>query len=207
VYNSLFYKGILIMKIMKALIGSLLLAAVPLAAQAEGMSYSYVEAGYNEADIDGVESGDGFSVRGSAGFAENFFGFADYSTFGFSGGVDLDQWNVGIGGRLGISDNVDLVGRVGYSTLDLSVSGLGSGDESGYSVSAGIRGQVTDGFELEGHVIHTDLGSGVGDSTGILVGGRYFFTDNFAAGAEYRTGDDIAGADVDVIYAGVRFTF
>jgi hypothetical protein len=196
------------MKTMKVLLGSALLAALPLAAQAEdggGMNYSYVEAGYNEADIEN-ESGDGFSVRGSVGFAENFFGFADYSTFGFPGGVDLDQWNVGIGGRLGISDNVDLVGRVGYSTLDLSAPGL-SGDESGYSVSAGLRGQVTDGFELEGHVIHTDLGSGVGDSTGILVGGRYFFTDNFAAGAEYRTGDDIAGSDIDVIYVGVRFTF
>lgn len=200
------------MKIMKVVLGSALLAALPFAAQAEdggGMNYSYVEAGYNEADLDlpGDSSGDGFSVRGSVSFAENFFGFADYSTFGFSGGVDLDQWNVGIGGRLGISDNVDLVGRIGYSTLDLSVPGFGSGDESGYSVSAGVRGQVTDGFELEGHVIHTDLGSGVGDSTGILVGGRYFFTDNFAAGAEYRTGDDIAGADIDVIYVGVRFTF
>lgn len=197
------------MKTMKVLLGSALLAALPLAAQAEdggGMNYSYVEAGYNEADIEN-ESGDGFSLRGSVSFHDNFFGFADYSTFGFSGGVDLDLWNVGIGGRLGISDNVDLVGRVGYSVLDLSVSGLGSGDENGYSVSAGLRGQVTDGFELEGHVIHTDLGSGVGDSTGIVVGGRYFFTDNFAAGAEYRTGDDIAGSDIDVIYVGVRFTF
>lgn len=195
------------MKIMKALIGSLLLAAVPLAAQAEGMSYSYIDLGYNEADIDGVDSGDGFSVRGSVGFADNFFAYADYSTFGFPGGVDLDLASVGLGGRLGISENVDLVGRAGYAQLDLSLSGFGSGDESGYSVSAGIRGQVADGFELEGHVIHTDLGSGVGDSTGITVGGRYFFTENFAAGADYRTGDDIAGADIDVIYVGVRFAF
>ena len=38
-------------------------------------------------------------------------------------------------------------------------------------------------------------------------GGRYFFTENFAAGAEYRTGDELGGADLDVIYVGVRYAF
>jgi len=195
------------MKIVNAMVGSLLLAAVPLAAQAGDMSYSYIEAGYNEADLDSVADGDGFAVRGSIGFAENFFAFAEYATFGFPASVDLDQISVGLGGHLGISDRVDLVGRVGYTEFDLSVPGLGSDSADGYLVSAGIRGQVTDSFELEGHAVHTDLGSDVGDSTALVIGGRYFFTKNFAVGAEYRTGDDLGGADLDVIYVGARFSF
>jgi hypothetical protein len=195
------------MKIVNAMVGSLLLAAVPLAAQAEDMSYSYVEAGYTEADLDSVADGDGFAVRGSIGFAENFFAFAEYATFGFPASVDLDQISVGLGGHLGISERVDLVGRVGYTEFDLSVPGLGSDSVDGYLVSAGIRGQVTDAFELEGHAVYTDLGSGAGDSTALVAGGRYFFTENFAVGAEYRTGDDLGGTDLDVIYVGVRFTF
>jgi hypothetical protein len=195
------------MKIVNAMVGSLLLAAVPLAAQAEDMSYSYVEAGYTEADLDSVADGDGFAVRGSIGFAENFFAFAEYATFGFPASVDLDQISVGLGGHLGISERVDLVGRVGYTEFDLSVPGLGSDSVDGYLVSAGIRGQVTDAFELEGHAVYTDLGSGAGDSTALVAGGRYLFTENFAVGAEYRTGDDLGGTDLDVIYVGVRFTF
>lgn len=195
------------MKIVKAVLGSVLLAVIPLAAQAEDMSYSYVELGYADADFENGPSGDGLSLRGSVGFGENFFAFGEYTALDFPGGVDLDQFAVGLGGRFGISDKMDLVGRAGYTELELSVPGLGSGDESGYLVSAGLRGQVTDAFELEGHVLYTDLGSDVGDSTAIVVGGRYFFTKQFAIGAEYRTGDDIAGADLDVISAHVRFAF
>jgi hypothetical protein len=195
------------MKIVYAMVGSLLLAALPLAAQAEEMSYSYLDLGYNEADLDNIADGDGIALRGSVGFAENFFVFADYATFGFPASIDLDQYVVGLGGHLAIAENVDLVGRVGYTELDLSVPGLGSEDADGYIVSAGIRGRVTDSFELEGHAIHTDLGSDVRDSTALAVGGRYFVTETFAIGAEYRTCDDLAGADLDVIYVGVRFTF
>lgn len=189
------------MKIMKALIGSLVLAAVPLAAQAEGMSYSYVDLGYNEIDIDGAPTGDGLGVRGSVGFAENFFAFAEYSTFSFPGNADADLYSVGLGGRLGVSDTVDLVGRAGYAKVDVSAGGV-SADDDGYVIAAGVRAEVADGFELDGNVIYTDFGGSGGDDTELAVGGRYFFTENFAVGAEFRTGDD-----ADTIFAGVRFAF
>jgi len=188
------------MKIMKALVGSMLLAAVPLAAQAEGMSYSYVDLGYTEIDIDGAPTGDGFALRGSVGFAENFFVYADYATYGFPASVDVDFYSVGLGGRIGVSDTVDLVGRAAYAKADASAGGL-SADDDGYQVAAGVRAEVADGFELDGNVIYTDFGGGA-DDTELAVGGRYFFTDNFAVGAEFRTGDD-----ADTIFAGVRFAF
>lgn len=188
------------MKIMKAALGAMMLAALPLAAQAEEMSYSYIDLGWNEADISGAPKGDGIALRGSVGFAENFFVFADYSKFGFPGNLDVDLYSVGLGGRIGIGSNVDLVGRAGYTKADASAGGF-SLDDDGYLVSAGLRARPADSFELEGHVIYRDYGSG-SDDTAFAVGGRYFFTKNFAVGAEYEIGDD-----VDVLFVGVRLSF
>jgi hypothetical protein len=188
------------MKFMTATIGSLLLAALPFAAQAEDISYSYIDLGYNEVNIDNGPTGDGFGLRGSVGIAENFFVFADYSSFDFDGGLDVDLYSVGLGGKISVAEDVDLVGRIGYAEVDASFEGF-SGDESGYTVAGGVRSRITEGLELEGNVIYTDLGGGA-DDTALAVAGRYFFTKNFAIGAEYQVSDD-----ADTIFAGVRFSF
>jgi len=188
------------MKIVNAMVGTLVLAAAPIAAQAEDMSYSYVDLGYTEVDIDNGPTGDGFGLRGSVGIAENFFLFADYSSIDFSGGVDIDLYSVGLGGRIDIAEDVDLVGRAGYAKADASAGGF-SVDDDGYLVSAGVRAQVAEGFELEGNVIYTDFG-GNADDTAVAIAGRYFFTKNFAVGAEYQLSDD-----ADTLFAGVRFSF
>ena len=53
------------MKFAKVMLGSLMLAAAPLAAMAEDMSYNYVDLAYVDQDIDGVgPSADGFGLRG-----------------------------------------------------------------------------------------------------------------------------------------------
>ena len=193
------------MKIATALLGSLVLSAMPLAAQAEDMSYSFIDLGYSEANLDGGPTGDGFSARGSVGFAENFFGFADYLSqdfpaFGVVPSFDIDIYSIGLGGRMEIAESVDLVGKVGYLKADVSSDGL-SGDESGYLVSAGVRARPASQFELEGNVVYRDLG-GDADDTAIAVAARYFFTDMFAIGAEYEMSDD-----QDIWFAGVRLSF
>lgn len=187
------------MKILNAMVGTLLLAAAPIAAQAEDMSYSFIDLGYSELNFDGGPTGDGFGARGSIGFAENFFGFADYLSQDFSG-LDLDIYSIGLGGRLEIAESVDLVGKVGYLKADASAGGL-SADDSGYLVSAGVRARPASQFELEGNVIYRDLGNGA-DDTAVAVGARYFFTDMFAVGAEYELSDD-----QDVWFAGIRLSF
>ena len=190
------------MKTLKALLGAVLLAAMPLAAQADDMSYSYIDLAYAEANLDPGPDGDGFALRGSVGFAENFFAFAEYASYDFPASIDADLYNIGLGGRLGISDNADLVGRVGYAHAKADAPGVSSVSDSGYLVSAGIRGRVAEGFELEGNVIYTDFGGTGGDDTALSVGGRYFFTPQLAVGAEYQASDD-----VDQWFAGVRFAF
>jgi hypothetical protein len=187
------------MKIVNAMVGTLLLAAAPIAAQAEDMSYSYIDLGYAETNLDGGPTGDGFGARGSIGFAENFFAFADYLSQDF-GPIDIDIYSVGLGGHMGLADSVDLVGRVGYLKADASAGGF-SGDEDGYMASAGVRARPAQQFELEGNVIYRDLGGGA-DDTAVAVGARYFFTDMFAIGAEYEMSDD-----ADTWFAGIRLSF
>jgi len=189
------------MKILKAVTASLLLAALPLASHAEDMSYSNIDLGYVNTDIDGVgPSLDGFGVRGSIGFAEHYFAFAEYSSQSVSG-ADLDQTAVGLGGHYGLSDNLDLVGRAGWFKANVSGGGLSASDD-GYLVSAGLRGRAGDKVELEGSVIYTDLGGSSGNETAVAVGGRYYFTKTLALGAEYQHSSDASSYLV-----GVRFDF
>ena len=186
------------MKFGKVMLGSLLLAAAPLAAQAEGLNYSYVEADYVDVDVDNGPSGDGFGVRGSVGFAGNWFAFADYVDASVDV-IDIENIAVGIGGHFPINDTLDVVGRVGYTETDLS-SGTFSASDDGYLLSAGLRGQMSQ-FEAEGHVVYTDLSDG-GDETAFEVAGRWNFTDMFSAGIAYRMGDD-----ANVLFAGVRLSW
>ena len=187
------------MKLLNAAAGSLLLAVVPLAAQGDDMSYSYVNLEWTDVNPDQGPDGDGPSLRGSVGFAGHYFAFAEYGTFDIDV-VDVDLMTVGLGAHFSLTDNLDFVGRAGYLELDISVPGY-SDTQDGWLVSASLRGRVAERIELEGSVMQRELGD-AGDDTVFSFGGRYHFTDLFAIGAEYQTGND-----VDFVYAGVRFSF
>lgn len=188
------------MKFVKPVLGALLLAVSPLAALADDMSYSYVDLGYISSDIEGAPSADGLALRGSVGFAENWYVFGEYSNQDLAG-VDIDQFAVGLGGHYGLNDALDLVGRVGYVDAEASAGGA-SISVDGFLVSAGLRGRIADSFELEGRADYTDLGDDGGDDTALAIAGRYFFTDQFALGAELSSSDD-----VESYFVGVRWSF
>jgi hypothetical protein len=188
------------MKIAKVMLSGLLLAAAPLAALAEGMSYSFVSADYIETDIDDIgDKADGFALRGSVGFAQNWFVLAEYVTQSIQD-VDIDNMSVGFGGRYGINENIDVVGKLAYTEIDFSAPGPDFSDD-GYFFEAGLRGRVADAVELEGGLRYTDLSEG-GDDTGFYAAGRYHFNATWAIGAEYRSGDDSSSW-----LAGVRASF
>ncbi|UNK48149.1 outer membrane beta-barrel protein [Lysobacter sp. S4-A87] len=147
-----------------------LLAAAPLAASAaEGVSYTYVEAGYaaTSADNSSLDS-DGWAINGSAAIAPNFHIFGGYSgqktddfntVLGRVDGIDVDQWNVGIGYNHELNSQVDLLTRVGYQKAETdgySVGGLnfGGNDADGWNVEAGVRAALTpniEGYALAGY--------------------------------------------------------
>lgn len=188
------------MKLGKVVLGSLMLAATPLAAMADDMSYSFVDLAYVETDIDNAPTADGFALRGSVGFAENWLAFAEYSDQSVQG-IDITQFAVGLGGHYGITDNLDLVGRLGYFKVELDAGGGGNADDDGYLLDLGLRGRVGDAVELEGGARYTDLSDG-GDDTALFVGGRFHFNKTWALGAEYQSGDDVSS-----ILAYVRANF
>jgi hypothetical protein len=188
------------MKLGKIVLGSLMLAATPLAAMADDMSYSYVDLAYVETDIDNAPTADGFALRGSVGFAENWLAFAEYSDQSVQG-IDITQYAVGLGGHYGLTDNLDLVGRLGYVKAEIDAGGGLNADDDGYLLDLGLRGRVGDAVELEGGARYTDFSDG-GDDTALFVGGRFHFNKTWAVGAEYQRGDDVSS-----ILAYVRASF
>ena len=179
------------------------------AAQAQDISYTYVELGYVTTDLDGVGKDlDGFVLRGSFEVADNFFLYARYLDQSVSvAGIDFDAQQYGIGGGFAWSfaDNMDLYGRVGYTEVELDVSGGGSGgfdlDDDGYELGVGIRARPLELLELEGVVNYVDL-SDSGDDTSYGVAGRWFITDTFALGVEGEFADD-----ADTYGVGFRLQF
>ncbi|GAA5066772.1 diffusible signal factor-reguated Ax21 faimly protein [Lysobacter panacisoli] len=146
----------------RSLLALTLLAALPFAASAaEGVSYTYVEAGYAGTSVDSGPDADGWAINGSAAIAPNFHIFGGYSgqetddfdtVLGRVNGVDVDQWNIGVGYNHELNSQLDLLTRVAYQkseTDGVRVGGIDfSGtDADGWSVEAGVRGAFTPNFE------------------------------------------------------------
>ena len=188
------------MNFAKTMLAGLLLA--PLAAAADDMSYTWVDAAYVDLDLDipGAPSGDGYALKGSVGFAQHWFAFAEYDALSIDV-VDVNLMSAGLGGHYGLTDHLDLVGRAGYLQIDVSAPGPDPGSESGYLASLGLRGRLADRVELEGSYMQRDTGNG--DEGVWTAGGRFHFTPAFSAGVEYEMGDD----NDNLFFAGVRYTF
>jgi len=124
--------------------------ALPQAAQAESLSYSYVEGGYANNDFDNSMFGsfDGVYGKGSVAFGDSgFFAAGSYKPssgdiFG-SSGYDIDSTSLGLGYHHAIADKVDFVAQLDY--VHTSVN-FGSSIE-GYRVSAGVRSSFSEKFE------------------------------------------------------------
>jgi len=163
-------------------------------AMADGLSYSYVEATYNEVDIDlgsGLNAdGDGYSVSGSVGIADNWFVFAGYSSFDFESVVDLDQWSVGGGYHSAISTTTDWFATLSYIDASVDAGGLLRADDSGYGVSLGVRSMVNPSLELYGSLGYADLGGGA-DGTQVNAGLWYTVSGNLALGLGASFDDDV----------------
>lgn len=180
-------------------------AFVPFLAQAEGISYSYVDAAYVNTDIDRFnEDVDGFALRGSYELTSNVFvfaGYADQSTSVAGFDIDLQQYNVGLGYAWPLGKALDMYGKVGYVSAEADVQGLGDADDDGYSLAVGLRGRAIGQLELEGAVSYVDL-SDSGDDTALDLGARWYFTPQFAFGVETSLGDNATTYGL-----GVRWNF
>ncbi len=158
---------------------------------ADELSYTYVQIGYGEAELDnsGGIDGDGPSIFGSAAVSENFHIFGEYGTADFGLGVDLNQLEAGLGYNTALSENLDIVGRLAYVNMEVD-SPLGSVDENGYAVGVGLRGKVSERVELNGGLDFVDLDESDSE-TRAKAGFLFNFTDSFSVGANGAWWDDI----------------
>lgn len=170
---------------------SLLALSAP--ALAETPSWNFIEAGWQRIDIDesGVDAdGDGFGIGGSFEIADSWHILASYAQADFDFGVDFDQFLIGGGYHTALTDNTDFVADIAYTRVEVSASGLGSADDDGIAARIGVRGMLTDQFELAGFITQTELDDSGGD-TALSGEGWYNFTPMFAAGAKISFSDDV----------------
>lgn len=166
-----------------------------------GAGYTYLEADFVATELDGNVfggdiDGDGLGLQGAFAITPRLHAYGEYSRQEFDFGIDLDTFELGIGVNHPIASNVDLIGRVGFASMDAEVV-----DDTGFALQAGVRGLVAGNVQLEGLVHHVDLDD-FGDSTSIRLNGRYFFTPNLAVGAGVELEDDST-----IWMAGVRYSF
>ena len=192
----------LIMRPLTIAVASALPALVPALAHADEMSYRYFQMGFVDTNSDiSREDADGIGMRGSFGFAKNFFVFTEASDLqGLGHDNDRNRYAVGLGGHVPVADNFDVVGRVGWARAEVD-GGEGRADGDGYVAGAGIRGQAGEHVEFEIGVVHYDYGNGIDDTGGELAA-RWHFNKRLALALEYtETGD------LSTIMAGVRINF
>jgi hypothetical protein len=184
------------------------LALLPIAAHAEDISYSFVQAAYVNTDVDDFdETLDGYVLGGSFEVAENFFLFASYtdqSTDYFGADIDFSSFTLGGGYAFPLSETMDLVGSIGYVSADADASyeGQSAGaDDNGYSLGVGLRMMPLEQLELHGNVTYVDL-SDAGDETSLGIGGLWYFVPQFAVGLDAGFADDSNSYGI-----GVRWDF
>lgn len=172
------------------IIGALMLSST--AALADRPSYSYIQANYQEVDIDLGNNdidGDGFAVSGSVAINESWFAFAGYSSAEFESVVDLTEFALGGGYHAPLSEKTDWVATASYLNAEIDAPGVNSMSESGFGMSLGVRSMLNPKLELAGSVSYADLGDG---ADGVSVGGSawYTVTGNLALGLGFSAGDD-----------------
>jgi hypothetical protein len=180
-------------------------AFVPFLAQAEGLSWSYLDLAYVNTDIDRFDEDiDGFALRGSYEVVDKLFIFAGYADQGttVSGfDLDLETFSLGLGYAWPVGEALDVYGKLGYVSAEVDVEGFGDADDDGLSLAVGLRGRAVEQLELEGAVSYVDLGDS-GDDTTLDLGARWFFLPQFAVGLEGSFGDD-----ANTYGLGVRWNF
>ena len=180
----------------RILVASLLLAAAPLAAQADDFDYTYAEGeviSMNPSHGSGSPSGPG--VDGSLAVAPNAHLFAGYSHVSCCS-ISQNTFDVGAGWNTHLADQLDLFVDGEF----LSVNTSGNGTDSGWGATGGVRWWLRDRLEFDGYVSHTDINSNTENTLGARVLWTFDLHWRVFAGAANNS-------DQNVYMIGARYDF
>jgi len=193
-------------------------------ASAELPDWTYVQAGYFQADSIGDDQTDAFTLDGSLGFLDVWHvqvGYINGSLGIGSLNNDFDGYVITAGAHPAISQNSQLVVDGIYFDDTYDVIDDRNINRDGYGVGVGFRSNVTDKVEASvmGYWTYenidrgpTDLCSDSSDScdatnVSIEFAGRYNWTKNFSTGAALNIGDARLLGSADSMNLDVRYTF
>ncbi|MGH8481811.1 MAG: hypothetical protein ACRES8_05055 [Nevskiaceae bacterium] len=164
------------------------------------LSYTYLDGRLVLWEPDGGDRLDGIRLGGSMLFQHNLFGVGSLTTVSDSG-FDLTLIDLGIGFRQAYSSSTDFVAIGGIVLAEADTPGPGGDrDDTGISLTGGVRSLVGPQFELGGYVNYADY-FGDGDIT--LIGeGLLHVTPNLSLAASLGFSDDY-----DVLTFGARWNF
>ncbi|WP_312318452.1 outer membrane beta-barrel protein [Stenotrophomonas sp.] len=199
-----------------------LLAAAPLAASADALSYTYVEGGWTQLQVSQPGSNpkmDGGYIRGSFAIAEQVNVFGGYSTVSkkyhyediygpYSIENTIEQPELGIGYHMPISDRLDFTADIAWMRINNEVKykddQFSEREEihtNAGRAAFGVRGKPsrrTEAWLKAGYIDGSDMD---GEWIGTL-GGQVNFTRNWGLVGEVQYFDDITQYSV-----GVRASF
>ena len=192
----------------RALLVGALAWAVSVPVAAKGLSYSYVDVGYQRTELDAPSD----TIDIDSGLVDASFGVHDFVALrgGFRRGsidipgqsTDLTEFRVGARAHYSLLKIVDVYGEGLYFNQKLN----GSGD--GISSKTEIGGIYEGGFRVQAHKkAEIDLAyryvSGDLDESFIVAGGVVMFTKSIGLSVNAAFGDD----DDEEYFAGLRLEF
>lgn len=205
---------------MRTLVAAALLAALPFAASAaEGVSYNFVEAGWNRIALDdewlGDPDGDGAYVRGSWAVGRQVHLFGSYASASESFRLDemrlkveLRQPEFGIGYHQEFTQQLDFIAELAWTRLEAKArASLGNQSVSASEhtnagrVAVGLRGTPSPRTELWAKAGYLD-GSDVEGSFAGTLGGQVKFNRTWGLVGEVEVIEDTTRYNV-----GVRASF
>jgi hypothetical protein len=166
---------------------------------ADGISYNLFDGGYVDSELDlggATADGDGFRLGASAELGSVLFGFVDYSNTEIED-VNLGLFDIGLGSRWALGPSLDLVSGASFERIKIE----DVGSDEGYGLSIGLRGRVSEQFELAGSVKYVDFGRDSDDMV-YSANARWYFTPQFAVGVDISKYDDL-----DLTSLGLSFRY
>ena len=159
------------------------------------LNYNFAELRFVDVDVRG---GDGFRLAGSYALDGPWILVGALTALDFNNNVDTSLLEFGGGYVWKYSDDFDLVSTLRLVRAEVDTPG-GNADDTGFAMSAGIRGFLAPKFEIRGSVNHINLDD---SDTYLQLAGDYYFTKQISAGLSL----DFAG-DVDTFTLGARWYF